>query len=685
MTMQAGITAGKTEMNRAKSKFAVTMMSLTLLPLPHVTGQLTAFTYQGRLEDGGTPASGSYDFIFEIFDDETGGTSLGIQTNAAIAVTGGFFAVTVDYGAGMFNGDDRWLEIHATTHAGQSFALLAPRQKVTATPYAIAAGNLLDVLPSSNLSGTYSDVIRFDNPMNYFAGDGGALSNLDARTVNGLDSSLFWQLRGNEDISAGLDFLGTSDDQPLEFRVNDKRALRLELNEAAWVPNIIGGFHGNQVSTNVQAATIGGGGAAGFPNRVLADFGTVGGGYFNTAGGQAATVSGGENNAAAGAGTTVGGGEGNRASNTWATVGGGLDNIAAGSRSTVSGGSDNVATNHWTTIAGGIKNTASGSRAAVGGGVFNVASDFYATVSGGANNVAGGFSSTVPGGIFNTATGDYAFAAGRQAKAIHTGSFVWADSDNSDFSSDRENQFKIRAAGGVHVVARSAGLFPAACKVESTTGDGVAILATHSSSASTVVLVNESTGDIIRGYSGGSGSNLVFQVLNDGAVGVGRTPAANELEVEGNVSKTTAGDWLANSDARIKTEVVQITNGLAIIDRLRPVKFRYTEAYRKTHPSIDDCTYYNFVAQEYAQVFPDSVRGDGTGLLQVDTYPVRPYMVAAVRELREQNVQLQRQNKELNLRLVNAEARIAEILSQIDALSNRATNSVRRSYRDSNP
>ena len=48
-------------------------------------------------------------------------------------------------------------------------------------------------------------------------------------------------------------------------------------------------------------------------------------------------------------------------------------------------------------------------------------------------------------------------AAGRRAKAVNTGSFVWADSTNADFTSTADNQFSIRATNGVVVVDVVAG------------------------------------------------------------------------------------------------------------------------------------------------------------------------------------------------------------------------------------
>ena len=75
----------------------------------------------------------------------------------------------------------------------------------------------------------------------------------------------------------------------------------------------------------------------------------------------------------------------------------------------------------------------------------------YATVSGGSNNKARLAYSTVPGGEHNLADAPYSFAAGRRAKAMHEGTLVWADSTDADFSSTANDQFLIRATGGVGI------------------------------------------------------------------------------------------------------------------------------------------------------------------------------------------------------------------------------------------
>lgn len=130
-------------------------------------------------------------------------------------------------------------------------------------------------------------------------------------------------------------------------------------------------------------------------------------------------------------------------------------------------------------------------------------------------------------------------------------------------------------------------------------------------------------------------------------VGIGRCPTSNTLEVEGEVSKTVAGNWAANSDRRIKTDIKEIGNAFDIMLKLRPVKFRYTEQWRKTHPTIRDQFYYNFIAQDFQQVFPESVTGSGQYLdgdpqeiLQLDSYNATIVAVKALQELIIENMEL---------------------------------------------
>ena len=182
-----------------------------------------------------------------------------------------------------------------------------------------------------------------------------------------------------------------------------------------------------------------------------------GGGYYNHARWRYSVVAGGggpspaDSNSALGVAAAIGGGRSNIASNGYATVGGGFQNTASGNRANVSGGESNTASNTYCTVGGGADNNASGYCSVISGGCLVRADGEHSAVGGGSNNVAAGLGSTVPGGMDNLAEGDYTVAMGRQAKAVNDGSFVWADGSGQDFATTSDNQFLIRAQGGVGI------------------------------------------------------------------------------------------------------------------------------------------------------------------------------------------------------------------------------------------
>ena len=122
-------------------------------------------------------------------------------------------------------------------------------------------------------------------------------------------------------------------------------------------------------------------------------------------------------------------------------------------------------------------------------------------------------------------------------------------------------------------------------------------------------------------------------VDKQGRMGIGARPSTDTLEVEGSAAKSSPGGWRGLSDIRIKKDVKTIENSLDTINALRPVQYRFKPEYLAEHPLIKDNIYYNFVAQEFRNVFPDSVFEDAAGYLQIDSYAVNPYLVGSVQEL----------------------------------------------------
>ncbi len=96
----------------------------------------TRVTYQGRLDQSGSPYTGNADMRFQMFDAATGGATVGPSVvRNAVPVTDGLFQVELDFGAEAFSKTPLWLQIVVE---GKE---LAPRQPITAAPVAIQALN----------------------------------------------------------------------------------------------------------------------------------------------------------------------------------------------------------------------------------------------------------------------------------------------------------------------------------------------------------------------------------------------------------------------------------------------------------------------------------------------------------------------------------------------------------------
>ena len=483
--------------------FLLVAMSLVALG---VSGQTvpTAINFQGRASDN-TPAQnpidGTVNMVFEIWDAQSGGTRLWVEPAAGtipIAVTKGIFNVIlgrngVPLPASIFtSGTSRYLQL---TVGGQA---LTPRQTITSVGYAdqcdtaatvtngvLTTGSYSDPawitsLAGSKISGTVASATTATNFSGSLAGDvtgtqgatsvvkiqgrvvastapsGGNVLSWNAGSTQwepAAAASTGWGLTGNGSTTPGTNFLGTTDNVALQLHVNGARAFRLEPNATS--PNVIAGYASNSALAGVVAATVAGGGNAAGANLITDSYGTIGGGDKNQAGDNAGTT----------------------------------------------------ADRNDATVGGGYSNTASGTLSTVGGGQLNLASGTAATVAGGNTNTASGTDATVPGGLSNIASGTYSFAAGRAATAAHSGAFVWADGTGVNFASTANNQFLIRAAGGV-------GLGTATPQNTLDVKGKAVIGATYS----------------------GTNAAPVNGLLVEGSVGLGTTTPQNKLDVEGSAA-----------------------------------------------------------------------------------------------------------------------------------------------------
>ena len=470
------------------STWAVALV-LVVLVLPAHAGSTNSFTYQGELRLADTPIAGAHDFRFQLFNAETGGNQQGSQIElSSVPVLDGVFTVSLDFGSSAFTSQPRWLEIQVRdSSVGGSYQTLSPRTRLTAVPFALASNFALarsvntDSIEPGAVGAGQINTSQVQRRVADICTGGQAIAQINSDgSVACVSGGSGWSLTGNAGTNPANNFVGTTDAAPLVLRAGNQRLALFESVSTGQGPsaNIIMGSPENFIGPGVRGATIGGGGAedtsttSRSANRVLSNWGTVAGGFGNTAGSDSAPQE--------SLFPTVGGGWNNIAGRQYATVAGGFDNIARGSYSAIIGGDKNRVTEAHGVVAGGKDNQVHEIAGTVSGGNTNFATGQNSTVAGGSSNTASNRSSTVSGGELNCAGGSFSWAGGRRAKVRpgsgsgapgpsppptgippgcididevsslggDQGTFVWADSQNQDFVSTGPNRFLVRAQGG---------------------------------------------------------------------------------------------------------------------------------------------------------------------------------------------------------------------------------------------
>lgn len=368
---------------------------MLILAAPAAIAQ--TMTYQGQLQQGGSPVDGqSVELYFELHDNATpgAGTLVAEHGPVDVAVDSGLFQAELNFGDVNYT-VAKYLRIRVDG------TWLADTQEITSVPvaqYALGAGGV-----------QWSGV---------------------------LNAPEFWRVGGNSGTTPGSDFIGTNDNSPFEVHVDGARALRIEPGDG---PNVIAGSPANQVTDGAVGASVAGG-AVIDGNIVTDHFGTVAGGAANTAGSDDgdptsdrwAAVGGGEDNTASGPRSTVGGGHRNEASGLNSTIGGGNSNTASNSYVTIAGGNRGTVDGFYGALGGGSNNAVFGRFGVIGGGGWtdsanrdatsNRVHDNYGTIGGGGNNQAGSDDASVSSDRFATVGGGSDNAAEAEHSTIPGGS-----------------------------------------------------------------------------------------------------------------------------------------------------------------------------------------------------------------------------------------------------------------------
>ncbi len=517
-----------------------------------LTGLLTAglaeastYSYRGSLDDGGRPAQGEYQFRFTLYNAASGGRVLAMPiTVPGVSVRAGTFDATVDLGDTLERVGTAWLAVEVAAPNG-AFEALPAREAVSTK--ALAAG-------------------------------------------------VCWDTTGNAGNVAGTNFVGNTDNVPLDLRTRNLRTARFERGNNQYLPNVILGANANAVTAGAYGATIGGGGqdtpGSEFGNKVTENYSTVAGGIGNYAGDD----------------------DGNPSSAQFTTVGGGYGNYATG---------------YGATVAGGYGNGARGTM--VG----------YGVVSGGTSNAAMGDFSTVPGGTNNQAGGDFSFAAGRRARVRDylatgenlatcggttcgdEGAWVWADAQNASFTSTGPNQFLIRADGGV-------------------------LINTNTGAASADDLTLKA-----RAVGGDADADLVLQTRagkvgrfylreSDGAMSLSLSPTgADFLLTNANGARLTSGGAWTNGSSRLFKTAFEAVDAQAVLERVLSLPITTW-----TYKNSSEGRHMGVMAEDFASAF-----GLGEDEQHIATVDADGVALAAIQGLAAKVEAQARENAELRARL----------------------------------
>jgi hypothetical protein len=247
-------------------------------------------------------------------------------------------------------------------------------------------------------------------------------------------------------------------------------------------------------------------------------------------------------------------------------------------------------------------------------------------------------------------------------------------------ASTANNQFLIRANGGVGIGTASPG---AQLEVRTANSSGNAIRFGFTGAG------GSGAGNLIAGLSRVSiaTDNMVERLCilqNSGNVGIGVTGPSYQLQLAADsAGKPNGGSWANSSDARLKQNIVPLTNALDRLTRLRGVNFEWVNPEDHANQQGQQG---GFIAQEVEREFPKWVTEvDGAehdrkltadGRIKSLTLPFE-FDALVVEAIKEQQTQIQARDKEIE-ELKRRLAAMERALLKLSASTESASSVVRR-------
>jgi len=536
---------------------AVIICSATLTASAQVVPEL--INYQGKLMDGTNLVNGDINISFRLYDAPTGGAFPYCEDSGTVSVVDGVYSAFIGDDVVWGSLDNAliqtqvWIEVVI-----DGTNIMSPREQLVSVGYArYAAGLPANAVKSHMIdsgqiynyhihggeitgdkigSGTISNANLATGSVTSDTLEDGTIAAVDVDTAS--FSNTFWKTDGNAGTVAGRDFIGTTDNQPLELYANGERILQLAPNTNS--PSLIGGHANNNINAGAYGSVIcGGGGSSIAEANAIAwsgTYGAIGGGYGNSVGNgtiqtRYSVIAGGCSNATYSNGTTIGGGKRNIARNLYATCAGGYLNKVHAYAGSIIGGYQNICTGSYAVVAGGNRNEAQAQNSFIGGGYRNLINEgsTNAAIAGGDHNVIEQLSpsSVIAGGEYNLIRTNASASAivGGNSNTIDDNAYesiigggasniVGSESDGCTIGGGRNNQVTfyndyVTIPGGKDAKGDHYGQIAHASGCFSEAGDA---------QASEYVLRNLTTSDSVWEDLYLDGTNLYITVTNNEAI-----------------------------------------------------------------------------------------------------------------------------------------------------------------------
>jgi hypothetical protein len=633
------------------------MAGLALCAAQTVFAQTTLITHQGKLDFDGVPAAGNYDFQFRVFDAASGGVQQGLQDeHLNVTVTNGAYTVNIDFGAAVFSGADRFLEISVRATGTSTYTTQSPREQITSTPYSIRSraattADGLSVTCASCVSSGQIQNVQGSQVTGNVAGSQisghipvasvppGSFSYIQNTTSQQIGH---FNIGGSGTVGGTLS--GNLVNATTQYNIGGQRVLGIAagairnmlVGPNAGIANTTGfensffGFDAGRTNTTGLRNSFFGAdaGRLNATGSLNSFFGTHAGqsnttgnsnSFFGSAGGFSNTTGSynsffgdetGENNTQGGNNSFFGAGTGHN--NTTGQGNSSFGRLAGYNNTTANDNSFFGVSAGYNTVAG--QNAFFGASA----GQSNTTGNLNAFV--GANS---GFNSTT--GLYNS------FFGGSAGTSNTTGSFNTFIGVGADFNSPNpigDNNTLL----GYNTRVNSG--------VSNSTAIGSGAQATVSN---TVILGTKLETVIVRG-------KLQVDMLGTGG----------SVQLCLNNSSRLAP---CSSSLRYKTDLLPFNGGLSLINRLQPISFTWKDG------GIRDL---GFGAEEVQKIEPLLVTYNAQGLVEGVKYDrISAVLVNAIKEQQQQIAEQQRQIEELTvIKADNAElrARLADLLARLEQI-----------------